>query len=114
MGNIREVKINDYSIIFENLEEYSQYISSDVPLHDSAKIDMINKPLEWTEDMLQNSLKPIIDILSCLHRESKRLNPDELELNMNLKFALNGKVPIIKVLSFASECQFSVKFVWKK
>lgn len=108
MGKTREVKINEYSIFFEDLEQ----IQTAHLTHDSGR--QSDGPLDWTNDMLQKAAQPLVDALSALHQAAQSMTPDELELSMQLSLVVSGNTPVFKVLSAEGSCQFAAKFVWKK
>lgn len=109
MANIREVKINNCSIYFENLEQAIKPDSTQ-----DAKLLSNDAVLTWSSEMLSNAVAPLVDVLDMLHRESNRMSPDEIELTMQLEVALNGETPVFKVVSLGSKYNISAKFVWKK
>lgn len=108
MGKIHEVKINEYSLFFEDLEQ----LQAPRPTHDAGWQN--GGPLDWTNDMLRQAAQPLVDALSALHQATQSMSPDELELSMQLNLAVSGNTPVFKVLSAEGSCQFAAKFVWKK
>lgn len=108
MGKIHEVKINECSIFFEELEQ----LQAPQPTHDSSR--QSGGPLTWTNDMLREAAQPLVDALGALHQAAQSMAPDELELSMQLNLAVSGNTPVFKVLSMEGGCQFEAKFVWKK
>lgn len=109
MGKIHEVKINECSIFFEELEQ----LQTPQPSHDSGR-QTGGGPLDWTNDMLRQAAQPLVDALGALHQAAQSMAPDELELSMQLNLAVSGNTPVFKVLSMEGGCQFAAKFVWKK
>lgn len=107
MTEFHEVKINDCSIYFEDLEQVSRPGS----VHDS--IHVRDKASHWSDDMLKQAATPLVEILDVLRKEMCRMDPDEAELSMQLELAVNGETPVFKVVSLGSKSQISVKFVWK-
>lgn len=107
MANAREVKINGCSIFFEELEQLK------IPdrRHDSPTVDTI---MNWSDDVIKKAAKPLLDALSSLRQATQDMEPDEMELSMQLELAANGEIPVFKVLSLGSKCQIAAKFVWKK
>lgn len=108
MGKIHEVKINECSIFFEELEQ----LQAPQPTHDARR--QTDAPLDWTNDMLRQAAQPLVDALGALHQAAQSMSPDELELSMQLNLAVSGNTPVFKVISMEGSCQFSAKFVWKK
>lgn len=103
-----EVKINNCSIFFEELEQLQTPQST----HDSGRLND-GSPLEWTNDMLRQAAQPLVDALGALHQAAQSMAPDELELSMKLELAVRGNTPVFKVISMEGNCQFAAKFVWK-
>lgn len=110
MGKIHEVKINECSIFFEELEQFQLPQTT----HDTKRQTETGGPLEWTNDMLRQAAQPLVDALGALHQAAQSMAPDELELSMQLDLAVSGNTPVFKVLSMEGGCQFAAKFVWKK
>lgn len=108
MGEVHEVKINGYSIYFEELEQ----LGEDWSEHDALTAG--GTLLEWTDDMLQQAARPLINALGAFQRAAQDMAPDEIELSMQLNLALSGNTPVFKVLSMEGSCQFAAKLVWKK
>jgi len=107
MANMREVKINGYSVFFEELEQ----LQKPDRRHDSQAVETI---LNWSDDVLGKAAQPLLDVLSGLRQATQAMAPDEMELSMQLELAVNGETPVFKVLSLGSKCQIAAKFVWKK
>ena len=109
MGPVHEVEINGCSIFFEELEQLQEPDET----HD-AWADSDGGPLTWTETMIKKAAQPLVDALGVLHQAAQSMDPDELELSMQLELAVSGNTPVFKVLSMGGNCQLAAKFVWKK
>lgn len=101
----KELRIGNNTIYIDSIEQLGTS-------QDASKVSQ--EPLQWTEKQIETALAPVVSIFDTLKNAANGIEPDEMELAMQFSLSINGKTPVLKIVSATSSAQLSIKFVWKK
>ena len=65
-------------------------------------------------DALADALKPVVKMGKLVKKGLQEMQPDEVELEMQLQLAVSDNVPVFAIVNAGAEAHLSLKFVWKK
>ena len=65
-------------------------------------------------DSLTEALKPVVKIGKLVKNGLQEMQPDEIELEVQLQLAVSDNVPVFAIVKAGAEAHLSLKFVWKK
>ena len=100
MGSIRKLKIDDDVVYIKGLDSVGGYAQ------DSIK-DL------FTENSLQDALKPIVSFGQKIKQGLQALEPDETELTFQLSVGVEGQKLFFALANASAEAQISLKYVWR-
>lgn len=103
----RTIEIEGFNIVIDDLDQYNAD-----PVVDQAN-DCTEKIIKWTTEQVTLAMKPAVAVVKSLREATAKMAPDEMELEMQFGIALDGEMPLIKILSTEATAQISAKFTWK-
>lgn len=100
MGSIRKIRIDDDIVYIKGLDSVGGYAQDGIR-------DL------FTENSLQDALKPIVSLGQKIKQGLQTLEPDETELTLQLSVGVEGKKLFFALADASAEAQISLKYVWR-
>lgn len=100
---MEKVIIDGETLYVENLKGADEYHYSNNSISDILSLDTLSE-----------ALKPVVKVGKLVKKGLQEMQPDEVELEMQLQLAVSDKNPVFAIVSAGAEAHLSLKFVWKK